>query len=70
MYQFVCPQCNGRSFSAAKLSSLKNPVCPYCGSLLTGEKEHLPDELARRKTPGQNPTISSKQDWSIPSKKK
>jgi|GEM_PF-2137228 DNA-directed RNA polymerase subunit RPC12/RpoP len=43
MYEFICSKCGGRSFSAAKLSTLKNPECPYCRSSLVQESRQVPD---------------------------
>jgi len=43
MYQYICPKCEGRSFSASKLSNLSNPECPYCGFPLDAAKGQRPD---------------------------
>ncbi len=42
MYQYVCSECKGRSFSAAKLSTLRNPECPYCEDSIR-LRNHVPD---------------------------
>lgn len=43
MYQFICPKCEGQSFSASKLCKLNNPECPYCGSRLDWGNGCRPD---------------------------
>jgi len=43
MYQFICPTCGGRSFSASKIATLKNPECPYCGSPLAQDSQQISD---------------------------
>ncbi|NLW43950.1 MAG: hypothetical protein GXY92_02055 [Syntrophomonadaceae bacterium] len=43
MYQFICPKCGGRSYSASRLSTLKNPECPYCRSPLAQESQEVSD---------------------------
>lgn len=56
MYQFICPTCGGRSYSASKIVTLKNPECPYCGSSLAQESQQVPDiaGTAENDTTGDN----------------
>ena len=34
MNQFICQECGGDSYSAARLENLKYPYCQYCGAEL------------------------------------